>query len=440
MMKAFKYRLTPNNKQKEKLAQTFGCARLLYNSLLAWYNNEYKTSKEQNKQMEQLPLVTFFKKQYTFLKDVDSLALMNARRHFETAIKNYFQSKKGQRKGKRVGFPTFKKKGVCKDTYTTNNLNGTVRIHGNKIRLPKIGFVEFNKHRPLPSDARIISCTVVLTKSNRYYVSVMVELPDNQPRKRNFTNPNVVGLDMSLTYFVVDSDNTSDNTKTKYVRQYRKNEKKLKRMQRVLSRRKMVDTGETVFSRKWGKDVPKLERSKNREKARLKLARLHEHIANCRKDFCIKQAIRYSKSYDVVVIEDINMQDMARCLKLGKSVNDLGFGLFKQWLEYKCADEGTLLVKADKWFASSKTCNHCKSKNDLLRLSDREWVCPTCGSVIDRDFNAACNLRDWYFTYAAEILNTVGTTGINACGDNTDTTKTACSVASVVGEAGSPLL
>lgn len=436
MIKAYKYRLLPNKEHIQYLAQTFGCARLLYNQLLNWWINEYALSKQNDKPMGKLPLVSHFKTQFTFLKNVDSLALMNARRNFEVAIGNFIKSKQGKRKGKKVGFPRFKKKGASRDSFTTNNVNDAIRVYGDKIKLPKVGYIPFIKHRPLPNNSRIVSVNVSKTPSEQYYISIVVELPDTNVVYKHTDNPNVVGLDMSLSHFIVDSDNTPDNTKTKYVKQYRKNERKLKRLQRILSRRELIPTGEMVYSKKYNKDIPKTERSKNREKARIKLAKLHQHVSNCRRDFSIKQAIHYARMYDVIVIEDINLQDMKRTLKLGKSVNDLGFGIFKQWLQYKCDEYGALLVKADKWYPSSKLCNHCGNKNSLLLLSDRVWVCPECGSVIDRDYNAACNLKDYYYNMSN---NTVGTTGINAYGDTTSTLGNITPIASCVNEVGSTL-
>ena len=436
MIKAYKYRLLPNKEHIQYLAQTFGCARLLYNQLLNWWINEYATSKQNDKPMGKLPLVSHFKTQFTFLKNVDSLALMNARRNFEVAIGNFIKSKQGKRKGKKVGFPRFKKKGASRDSFTTNNVNDAIRVYGDKIKLPKVGYIPFIKHRPLPNNSRIVSVNVSKTPSEQYYISIVVELPDTNVVYKHTDNPNVVGLDMSLSHFIVDSDNTPDNTKTKYVKQYRKNERKIKRLQRILSRRELIPTGEMVYSKKYNKDIPKTERSKNREKARIKLAKLHQHVSNCRRDFSIKQAIHYARMYDVIVIEDINLQDMKRTLKLGKSVNDLGFGIFKQWLQYKCDEYGALLVKADKWYPSSKLCNHCGNKNSLLQLSDRVWVCPECGSVIDRGYNAACNLKDYYYNMSN---NTVGTTGINAYGDTTSTLGNITPIASCVNEVGSTL-
>lgn len=402
MLKAFKYRLIPDNEQVFKLAQAFGCARFLYNNLLSWWINEYETAHKEMRYMEHLPLVSFFKKDNSFLKDVDSLVLMNARRNFEHAIKNFLSSKKGQRKDKKVGFPTFKKKGI-KDTCQTNNVNNAIRIDYEKgcIKLPKLKWVKCILHREIPAEGKIVACTMTKGKDNKYHVSVLVDLPERKVSPKTNDNLKVIGIDMSLSQFAVDSDdNVSNDTKAKYIRQYRLNEHKLAKLQRKLSR--------------------KQKGSKNREKARQRLASYHSYISNCRKDFCHKESLHYARDYDVVVIEDLNMQAMSQTLHLGKSVNDLGWGLFREYLTYKCKDYNTELVIADKWFASSKTCNVCGEKNDMLQLSDREWICPHCGSVIDRDINAARNLRDYYNKIR---YNTVGTAEINACGEETPTSK-----------------
>ena len=400
MLKAFKYRLYPNEEQVVKLAQTFGCARLLYNNLLAWWKNEYQSARHEGRSMERLPLVTFFKKEFSFMKDVDSLALMNARRNFEQALENFFKSKKGKRKGRKLGFPVFKKKGVCKDSFQTNNVNNAIRVDCDKelVKLPKLGWLKCRMHRDIPQEGKLLSCTVTRAKDGKYYISILAELPTQEVKDkvRDSDNLRVVGLDMSLSNFVVDSESDeSDDTKAKYVRQYRKNERKLRKLGRRLSRKE--------------------KGSKNRAKARARLASKHAHVANCRKDFVCKQALHYAREFDAVVIEDLDMQAMAQALRLGKSVNDLGWGMFKARLAQKCEEYGTELVVADKWFASSKTCNACGEKNDNLQLSDRVWVCPHCGSVIDRDYNAACNLRDYYFN---NIINsTAGTAETYACGD-----------------------
>lgn len=424
MIKAYKYRIYPTTEQQKLMKQFFGCSRFIYNKCLEWYNEAYRQYKENNVQIGKLPLITVFKQQHVFLKKCDNAALAYARSNFEKALSDFFKSRKGQRKGKRVGFPTFKSKNKSKMTYRTCDAHGGIRFNDDNtyIRLPKLSFVKCKKHRDF--NGVIKAVTVECKPSGKYYVSLTVECGDENNgmvvnKRNNINSLKVVGLDMSMSNFVVSSE-SEDNTITKYVRQYRKNERKLKRMQRVLSRRKIVDTGETVFSKKWGKDVPKLERSKNREKARLKLARLYEHIANCRKDFISKTALYYARKYDVIVLEDINMQDMARCLNFGKSVNDLGFGLFRTELESKCKEYDCCVVYVDKWFASSKTCSECGSVNSGLRLSDREWVCPECGCIHDRDINASLNLRN-YFT--DKILNTAGTAGIQASGETSSTLR-----------------
>ena len=399
MLRAFNFRLYPDKVQVYKLAQAFGCARFLYNNLLSWWMTEYETAHKEMRLMDKLPLVTFFKKDNPFLKDVDSLVLMNARRNFEHAIKNFFDSKKGKRKGKKVGFPTFKKKGV-KDACQTNNVNNAIRVDYERdcIKLPKLGWVKCRLHREILEEGKIVCCTMSKTKDGKYHVSVLVDFPEREttPTERDVDSLRVVGLDMSLSEFVVDSDESADVTKTKYIRQYRVNERKLKKLNKRLSR--------------------KAKGSKNKEKARQRLASHHAYIANCRKDFCHKQALHYARDYDVVVVEDLNMQAMAQTLHLGKSVSDLGWGMFRTFLAYKCEHYNTELVIADKWFASSKTCNESGEKNAMLRLSDREWVCPHCGSVINRDLNAARNLRDYYNNKIKN--NTAGTAEINACGEH----------------------
>ena len=163
----------------------------------------------------------------------------------------------------------------------------------------------------------------------------------------------------------------------------------------------------------------KTKGSNNRTKSKRQVAVLHEKIANQRKDFIIKTALYFARKYDVIVLEDINLQNMSRTLHLGKSVNDLGFGEFRSILEQKCKEYDTTIIYADKWYPSSKTCSSCGTINKSLKLSDREWACTECGTYHNRDFNAALNL-EYYFT---NQHNTVGTTEIHACGDNASTLR-----------------
>lgn len=405
-LKAFKYRIYPNTKQKELICQFFGCSRFLYNNLLSWYKNAYEIYKKENISIGKLPLVTFFKKDFTFLKECDDSVLMNARRNFEIALSNYFNSKNGKRKGKKSLFPTFKKKGVGVDSYKTNTSHNNIHFKNELLKLPKVGLIKIKKHREI--EGRIISATVSKTKDNKYYVSIITEVEDLKYEKREIKpldKLSVVGLDMSMDSFVI-SSNQDDNTKTKYVRLYRKNEKKISKLQKKMSK--------------------SVNGSNNRLKRKNKLAKLSSHIANQRKDFCIKQALYYSKKYDIIMLEDLNMQNMSQSLRLGKSTNDLGFGIFKTWLKHQCIKHDSSIIYVDKWFASSKLCHECGSKNSLLKLSDREWVCPTCGCLINRDLNASLNIRDYYYQIIGSTVGTTETdieTNITAFGDESPTLR-----------------
>ena len=390
----------------------------MYNLLLDWWISAYKEYKTNGTPISALPQPTFYKKQeeYSYLKDCDAVALATARINLSRALDNYFKSKKGKRKGKKVQFPKFKKKGKCRDFYGTFNNSDCIKVADGHISLPKIGKVKIVLHRPY--EGTIKSVHVSCTKSKHYYVSLTCEASDEATVNNvsHINNLNVVGLDMSLSQFVV-SSNKDDNTKTKYVRLFRKNEKRLARLGRNLSKKQFINK----------------RPSNNRLKAQLRYAKLSEHISNQRKDYCIKEAVYYATHYDVIVLEDLDMQSMSRYLHLGKSVNDLGFGMFKSWLSHECKKHDSIIMFADRYFASSKTCFKCGTKNDLLKLSDREWVCPNCGAIIDRDYNAALNLRDYFYRV---IYNTVGTTEINACGETSSTLReTLMQVVSMKNEA-----
>ena len=401
MYKAYKYRIYPNKEQQLKMNQFFGCCRFVYNKCIEWYSAAYKSWKENGTDIGKTPLLTEFKKDHEFLKECDNAALAYSRSNFERAIKDFIKSKNGKRNGKRLGFPQFKSKHKSKMTYKTCDAHGGIRFIDDKhIKLPKMGLVKCVKHRVF--DGVIKAVTVEMKPSGKYYISLMVECPNETllkiNKKNNYNNLNVVGLDMSLSDFVV-SSHEEDNTIIKYIRNYRKNEKHLSKMQHKLSR--------------------KTKGSNNRMKSKQEVAILHEKIANQRKDFINKTALYFARKYDVIVLEDINLQNMSRTLHLGKSVNDLGFGEFRSILEQKCKEYDTTIIYADKWYPSSKTCSSCGSINKNLKLSDREWVCTECGTYHNRDFNAAINLEQ-YFT---NQYNTAGTAEINACGDNASTLR-----------------
>ena len=390
--RAVKYRIHPTKGQEHLIDKTIGCARFVYNNLLSDYKQQIEEGIK-----PQVKLVTFLKQTSDFLNEVDSLALMNGRANLENALKAFYNSRKGERKGRKVSFPKVHSKHKSKWSYTTNNQHGTVRFENGRIKLPKIGFIRAELHRIM--DGTIKSVTVTKSRDGKYYASVLFELKDKRQHPiKPYGELKIIGIDMSMEHLAVDSETTVSPTKPKFVRNYRKSEKRLARLQRRMSRKK--------------------KGSSNRDKARKRLAKLSTHVSNQRLDFCHKLSRYYADRYDVVVLETLNMASMARTLHLGKSVHDLGWGMLKSFLEYKLSDNGGSVFYADKWFASSKICHECGVKNTELKLKDRVWVCPNCGKVIERDLNAAMNLRDhFYDVVTEERYNTAGTAGINASGD-----------------------
>ena len=365
MNKAFKYRIYPSPEQEILINKTFGCVRFVYNKMLANRKevyDQFKEDKEALKQQKYL-LPADFKKEFEWLKEVDSLALANAQLNLQTAYKNFFRDKS-------IGFPKFKNKHRDKKSYTTNNQSGTIRLIDSKtIRLPKLKDVRIKIHRQLPKEAAIKSATISKTPTGKYYISILVEFEaDIKPVTP--TAETVLGLDYSSKTLFVDSQaNNAD-----YPKFYRQAEAKLKKAQRKLSKRQ--------------------KGSKNRDKQRRKVAKLHEKIANQRKDFLHKLSRKIANGYSAIAIEDLNMRGMAQSLNLAKSTNDNGFGMLKTFLAYKLAEQGKQLVIIDRWFPSSKMCRFCNNDNKELTLSDRSWTCSHCGAELDRDINAAINIKN----------------------------------------------
>lgn len=236
------------------------------------------------------------------------------------------------------------------------------------LKLPKIGFVKLKQHRQIPSDYKLKSVTVSQTPSGKYYASVLFEYESQVQEKEPH---NFLGLDFSMHELYKDSNGNEPS----YPRYYRQAEKKLKHEQRKLS---LMQKG-----------------SKNRGKQRVRVARLHEKVANQRKDFLHKQSRQIANAYDCVCIENLDMKAMSQALHFGKSVSDNGWGMFTTFLQYKLEEQGKKLVKIDKFFASSQICSCCGYKNpETKNLSIRAWDCPECGTHHDRDVNAAINIRN----------------------------------------------
>ncbi len=353
--KAYKFRLYPNAEQQAMFAKTFGCVRFVYNRLLAEKNEHYRTTGEM---LNNTP--AHLKTEYEWLHEVDSLALANAQLQLQTAYRNFFRDKS-------VGFPKFRSRKSGRQSYTTNNQGGTVRIENGKLRLPKVGFVRIRLHRTIPDGCTIKSVTLSQEPSGEYYAAILTEY-DCEPEDTPVDN--ALGLDYSSPHFYVDSEgNEADMPHF-----YREAEERLKREQRRLS--KMV------------------KGSSNYRKQKIRVARAYEKVRNSRKDWQHKRSTELANKYDLIAVEDMNYQDMARGLHLAKATNDNGFGQFREMLSYKLAERGKKLITIDKWFPSTRTCRFCGTVNPDVTLGQKEWDCPCCGSHLLRDHNAAINIRN----------------------------------------------
>ena len=361
--KAYKFRIYPNDEQKVLFAKTFGCVRLVYNHWLDRKIKQYEEDKTSvtytvcAKEMAEMKKT----EEYAFLKEVDSVSLQQSLRHLDTAFQNFFKQPK-------TGFPRFKSKKRNKNSYSTVCINGNITISNGYLKLPKIGQVRLKQHRQIPEDYKIKSVTVSQTPSGKYYASILCEY-ENQVQTAELKD--FLGLDFSMKELYKDSNGNEPC----YPRYYRQAEKRLKREQRKLS---LMKKG-----------------SSNRNKQRIKVAKLHEKVANQRKDFLHKQSRQIANAYDCVCIENLDMKAMSQALNFGKSVSDNGWGMFIRFLQYKLEEKGKRLIKVDKFFASSQICSVCGYKNsETKNLSIRAWDCPKCGTHHDRDINAAINIKN----------------------------------------------
>lgn len=352
MLRAYKYRLYPNNQQKEYFARVFGCSRFIYNKMLSDKIEHYKQT---GKMLNNTPAQ--YKKEYEWLKEIDSLALANAQLNLERAYKNFFRNVS-------TGFPKFKSKKANCFSYTTNNQNGTVFIEGNYIKLPKLkSKVKIVKHREF--QGQIKSCTISQTVSGKYFISILVE---TQVEKSKETSKKI-GIDLGLKEFAV----CSNSERYANPKCLRKSEKKIKKLQKDMARKK--------------------KGSKNRNKARIKLAKAYEKIYNQRKDFLHKLSTHIIRENQTIVIEDLRVNNMLKNRKLAKAISDTSWARFRFMLEYKANWYGRSLVVAPSNYASSQLCSGCGNKSSQTKdLSVRTYICQECGLIIDRDYNASLNL------------------------------------------------
>lgn len=367
---AIKYRAYPTPEQAEFFQRTFGCVRKIWNCLLADSNEYYKLNKKHHVKTE-----AQYKSVYPYLKDVDSLALMNARVQLQTAYKRFFE--------KKSGFPKFKSKHKSKRSYTTNNQGNTVALLDTGVKLPKVyrlfGAVKIKQHRKPADDWSIKSATVSMNRSNEYYISILFEYEDVPVRPASKQSSLAIGLDYKSDGLYADSNGKIGSNHL----YFRESQKQLARAQRKLSRR--VGSGK------------KERKSHNYMKQLARVNRIHRRIANQRLDNLHKISAMLAKQYDIICVEDLNMKSLSnKGFGNGKSTMDNGYGMFLVMLEYKLKRKGGYLVKVSKWYPSSQLCSVCGKKHSEMKIVKRnpkqEYLVCDCGNRMQRDLNAAKNI------------------------------------------------
>lgn len=358
MYKSYKYRLYPNKEQEILIQKTFGCCRFVYNQTLAYRINLYKNEK---KSMSKFDCNNYknqiLKKEYNWLKEVDKFALENAISNMDSAYQMFFK--------KNFGFPKFKSKHNHKKSYTTTICNNNIEIsfEENKIKLPKLKWVKAKIHRSF--SGKIKSATVSQTPSGKYYVSILIET-EHIPLKHT---DSVIGIDLGIKDLII----TSNGDKFDNIHTTKKYEKKLAKEQRKLAHKE--------------------KGSKNKEKQRIKVARIHEKIHNTRIDYLHKASHKLIIENQVIVSEDLAVSNMVKNHNLAKSISDCSWYELTRQLQYKSEWNNRQYIKIGRFIPSSQTCHVCGYINKGTKnLSVREWKCPNCHAVHDRDINAAINI------------------------------------------------
>lgn len=361
MEKAYKYRIYPNKKQKELIAKTFGCVRFVYNYFLDLRISEYKNNGKSLSYYDTSKLLTQLKQEKSWLKEPDKDSLQKSLKDLDMAYQKFFKE--------HTGYPKFKSKKKRHKSYKTSfvktSSGGNIQFLGKHIKLPKLGLVK-TRDKQIPQ-GRILNATISQEQNGHYYCSLCctdIEIPQYQETNKN------IGIDLGICDFAI----LSDGTKIENPRFYEKSEKKLAKLQKELSRK-------TIDGSNWNK-------------ARIKVAKLQKHISNQRKDFLHKTTTDIIRKYDVICIEDLDVKSMKETdnSTRNKRVGDVSWSEFRRQLTYKSKWYGRKLSVVGRYYPSSQVCHVCGNRDGKKSEDIREWICPKCGSELDRDTNAAINI------------------------------------------------
>lgn len=358
MLKAYKYRIYPNKQQKELIQKTFGCCRFVYNQTLAYRKNLYETEKKNMSKFDCANyVIRILKQKYEWLKEVDKFALQNSVYNMDSAYQKFFKE--------HAGHPKFKSKHNHKKSYTTNITNNNIEVSfdSNKIKLPKLKWVKVKVHREF--NGKIKSATISQNPSGKYYISILVET-EHIPMESTGC---VIGLDLGIKDLLITSNGEKEKN-PKYIKKY---EQKLVKEQRKLANKK--------------------KGSNNWNKQRIKIARIYEKIHNSRIDNLHKISHKLISENQVIISENLAVSNMVQNHNLAKSIYDASWYELTRQLQYKAEWNNRKYIKIGRFTKSSQPCNVCGYVNkDTKNLSVRKWICPNCGTVHDRDINAAINI------------------------------------------------
>ena len=425
--RALKVRLYPTQEQKEFLDKSLGTSRFFYNHLLneriEFYKNEIEPIKNDEK-LKKEKYKSFkptskkqFKEKFEWARECSDDCLNSTERNLQSAFNNFFKSLNKSRKGK-MGFPKFRSKKEHKDSYTECHVKkNAFDFHNRKINISKCTPIYFKHREKLPKwyseNCELKSITVSKNSCGEYWVSLLFELPNFNANPKPIDENQAIGLDWSPSEFYIDSECHSAKDYG-YEPQKQKHHKQLAKLQRRL--------------------VRKTKGSANYEKARIKVARLEKHISDSRKWWIENESLRLAKNYSTIGIEDLNLQGIAKFLRNAKNINDCGYANFVTRLQQKGEELGTSVIKVDRYFPSSQLCHCCGYQNHNLKLSDREWTCPSCGEHHIRDYNASINLKNEALNIrmrraefrSVEDVETLANLALASSGESVETESTTC--------------